>query len=355
MASCPSILRIGPTDSTNLSAVLLRDALTSHFKVPSRSDSWEDTQSLTVVNKYFSAEISLHSLSLDRGNDVEGKEDGVLLVFDSVSAFSSVQGSMIGSFNPFDALTTVHDEAETAGRCGDLLRLCVGVTLSASDSEHVRTKEYEEEYSRRVLWCLDRGYEYVEADLSEEGRSTGHDERDKDGFARIAEALVGTMWSSAVMGSDASKKLKNKFVQSIETQMPAEEHVTSEATIQANPANPKPDSPIVQPQEKSSTDAGSGESKLNDLKVESLILGDKEENQPLKEDHLQEKQFDNLDNLLGEAAKIRDQARTGTISDEDRRKRAGDAASMLMGLLDTMGFDESDDEDIVDSSDDEEK
>jgi hypothetical protein len=354
MASCPSILRIGPTDSTNLSAALLRDALSSHFKVPSQSDSWEDTQSLTIVNKYFSAEVSLHSLSLDRGNDVEGKEDGVLLVFDSVSAFSAVQGSMIGSLNPFDALTTVHDEAEQAGRCGDLLRLCVGVSLSASDSEHVRTKEYEEEYSRRVLWCLDRGYEYVEADLSEEGRSTGHDERDKDGFARIAEALVGTMWSSAVMGSDASKKLKHKFVQSIETQMPAEEHVTREA-VQANPANPKPDLPIVQPQETLSTYAGSGESKLDDLKVETLILGDKEENQPLREDHLQEKQFDNLDNLLGEAAKIRDQARTGAISDEDRRKRAGDAASMLMGLLDSMGFDESDDEDIVDSSDDEEK
>jgi hypothetical protein len=44
-------------------------------------------------------------------------------------------------------------------------------------------------YTRRVLWCLDHGYEYVQVDLMEYGRSIGHSDREKEGFARIVEAV----------------------------------------------------------------------------------------------------------------------------------------------------------------------
>jgi len=51
----------------------------------------------------------------------------------------------------------------------------------------------------RVTSCGAWIVEYVEADLSEKGISSGHDARDKEGFARIVEAISGTVWSSAVM------------------------------------------------------------------------------------------------------------------------------------------------------------
>ena len=50
-----------------------------------------------------------------------------------------------------------------------------------------------------MLWCLDRGYEYVEVDVTPEGMTGGFEERDKDGYARVVEAIGTCMWSSHVM------------------------------------------------------------------------------------------------------------------------------------------------------------
>ena len=65
------------------------------------------------------------------------------------------------------------------------MRLCVGVNF-----EGIGPTAQDNEYSRRILWCLDREFEYVEADCSEQGQQQGHDERDKEGFARIIEARM---------------------------------------------------------------------------------------------------------------------------------------------------------------------
>ena len=42
-----------------------------------------------------------------------------------------------------------------------------------------------------MIWCLDRVYEYVEADLSKAELLRSHDDQEKDRFLRIIEAMLG--------------------------------------------------------------------------------------------------------------------------------------------------------------------
>ena len=62
-----------------------------------------------------------------------------------------------------------------------------------------------------------------------------------------------------------------------------------------------------------------------------------EKENPLEEDYL-----DNIELIMKEAKQIRQASQTGEMTDEERRQRAGNAATMLMGLLDQMGFDDED-------------
>ena len=95
-----------------------------------------------------------------------------------------------------DSTSTISSSSTTTAACDDyLLRLCVGVSLGPYAPHELRGHHHEQEYTKRVLWCLDRGYEYIEVDLS----PTGHEDRDKESFPRAIEAMQGTVWSSAVM------------------------------------------------------------------------------------------------------------------------------------------------------------
>jgi hypothetical protein len=60
----------------------------------------------------------------------------------------------------------------------------------------------------------------------------------------------------------------------------------------------------------------------------------------------EESVLENIEHIMEEAKRIRHSSRMGQLSDEDRRQRAGNAAEVLMGLLDQMGI-----YDDVDSSD----
>jgi hypothetical protein len=55
--------------------------------------------------------------------------------------------------------------------------------------------------------------------------------------------------------------------------------------------------------------------------------------------------FQELELLMKEATRIRDMSRNGDLSDDDRRKRATDAATLMMGLMEQMGIDDTDGDD----------
>lgn len=321
-----SVLRIGPLVDEN--AALLRSAISSHFKVssPHVSDSSATEDQLTISNRYFDASVLLkdlnESISLPT-NDELIQEDGIILIFDTSKAAPVSQ--------TFDHLSHHHESAIQANRAGELLRLCVGASFGPSPLCD-GSKKSEEEYSRRVLWCLDRGYEYVEVDLSEDGMKRGHDERDKEGFARIIEAVSTCMWSSRVMKPRDGVSQVEKSAEN-----------TSKRIKQTEQAD-KYDSAVNNNDE--SREAVAMASLMNDLDEEQSQQASQKEN----ENRQHELAFHQLEQVINEAKQIREASQSDTISDDERRQRAGDTAVKLMGLLEKFGFDDEEDDDDDDEA-----
>ena len=334
--STTSVLRIGPVEN-NASAALLKTALQSHFKTVEDDDDGAPNTTLTVSNRYFHAKVLLEDLSSQHTqttNPDTTKEDGIILVFDAMHSNPNVIGSSISPSSCFDALTMVHDKAEQDGECGDLLRLCVGVYVGEKTPTELRGKNHEEEYSRRVLWCLDRGYEYVEADASQKGQLSGHDERDKDGFARIVEAISGTVWSSAVMEKSKKQELKQSYDQEKESLATKQQEEEGE-----NPYVP-PDPSLLDSQIQSELVKDSADS------TENYFIDDAKAAE-------QDRTMENLEGLLRQAASIREASRAGELTDEERRQRAADAATLMMSLMSQLDTEEDQEDFDVDSSSDE--
>lgn len=323
-----STLRIasaGPSSSSDEPAAsILRSALLDYF--PSNTSATAGT--ITVDNKYFTATVALSDLDIDSASAesntdraIERKEDGMILAFHDVFTTSSTAAATA----PLDVLASVHSAAEASNQAGDLLRLLVAVTMGPVSDKS--TKAAEEEYSRRVLWCLDRGYEYVEADCSLEGMKLGHDDREKDGFARVVEAVGGTVWSCAV-----NKPRGGAAVLATGT-APSADRSAAGATVPP-------------PTRKESKTKSSPSSPFS-LPPEAEIIGDDDDNDNDEGDKFV---FDDLEKVMAEAARIRSQAKSGALTDEERRMRAGDAAVALMGVMERMGFDDSSSADGEDST-----
>lgn len=349
-----SVVRIGPCEG-NASANLLRTALVSHFQKLDESstnaEAFDDKagSTLTMSNKYFTAKVLMEDIG--EAAVPQGKEDGVVLVFDALQSNPDrVVGDGSAGGATFDSLTLAHDEAESKNGAGDLLRLCVGVTLTATTPEEIRGKDAEKEYSRRILWCLDRGYEYVEADLSQEGQEKGHKERDKEGFARIVEAIQGTVWSSAVMSQSKTKELQKSY-QEDTTKLDGDEKEEPE-----NPYEPPDPSKFASLSTGTATSTTSAAEAEGTSIAEGLILDPSsvgpQELEAVRKDLEADQLFEKMEGVLREASRIREDSKSGTMTDDERRARAGDAAMALVNLMSQFGLDDDDDSQIVDSSDD---
>ena len=329
-ASCLSILRLASLADSEQSLSLLTARLLDHFETTKTEES-----ALAISNKYFSATVALRTIHTDQDGGVALKEDGIVLVVEN-------------SQDNLNALNLVHDQAVEAGG-GDLLRLCVMIDDGSTRDTAKTPKEIEEEYSKRVLWCLDRGYEYVPmCDLSEEGVSRGHDERDKEGFARLVEAIQGTVWSSAVMASKTKKQTKPLL-----TESPRDDEEP-----EANAYEPPDPSKLTRLSTGIAISSETDDRREEKARQTLLMQASEEEGEYLsdekvaaslqqkREELANERLFDQFEGAIREASRIRDQSRAGDLSDEDRRKRAGDAAAILMDLMGKMGFDDDEDDEV---------
>jgi hypothetical protein len=376
-----SILRIGPSENS-LSANVLTKALISYFHQNSSIDESDaanttavtatiNTEScLRLQNKYFTANVLLKDIDNQLDDDDNNnnnnkastaitKEDGIILVFDALQSNPDRAPTDGDRFITFDSLSATHEQAERNDTCGDLLRLCVGVSWGEYSPEELRgSKNAEKEYSRRILWCLDRGYEYVEADLSPEGQAKGHHQRDKDGFARIVEAIQGTMWSSAVVDSNRSNELKTSY----RNDMAALKHTTvsnSEEKEETKETIYQPPNPsLLPPWSNNNQNTPSNSEETHDevasagvsTLVDPTMVETSDIMAQLREDLEAEKLFDKMEGLLKEASQIRAASKDGTMSDNERRERAGEAALALVNLMGQFGME--DDEEFLEDSDD---
>jgi Alpha and gamma adaptin binding protein p34 len=378
-----SILRIGPFPDDNECAKQLRNVLVRYFQpkttaIGQSDDSHPSAVSATIENhisisnRYFTAQLMLEEIEIQTSSNLTDRsssetkalsEDGVILVFDAELSHPKFATSMSASF---DTMESVHDRAVENGTAGELLRLCVGIgnsriarNASANLDTKLSEKEYEQEYSRRVLWCLDRGYEYVEVlDLSEESIRQGHDVRDKEGFARVVEAISGTVWTSAVMEPKKQQQLQESFKETrsdVRTSdfVPDAYDETSDARRLNlyEPPDPKlilSDSAIAD-----ETDQEREEKARSALLAEASEPGDLEQTDSSVSDaHARKKELDEertlnaLESSLREARRIRELSKSGQLSDEERRQRAADAAMVIMDAMEKMGkYDDDDDED----------
>lgn len=316
MTSCTSILRIGGPLGSEASISIIKSELSNHF-------SYEKAQEqLHISNKYFTATVRLCPIQGDGEDhgDTCGnvKEDGVMLV--------------LPSSTDIEALTDVHDAIQS--NIGDTLRLCISTFVGSLPN----TKVYQEEYSKRVLWCLDRGYEYIEVDMSEEGLKGGFQDREKDGFARVVEAIGGTVWSSAVMLNGG----KQKKVPSV---------ALSSGTVS--------DVGLLPDQDDAAKEIHPHDSISSDKKVlqesTSCKNNSHDDNNAIRNSSdPDEAMLDHIEQIMDEARRIRESSKMGQLCDEERRKRAGNAAEVLMGLLNQMGLDDDDDDEDNDDDDDSE-
>jgi len=337
--SCHSIVRIGPLNSDDgCYATLLRSSITNYFSSSSSNednDTKNDPHRLAISNRYFDASVAFAGLNQSTDDVITASEsaveDGIILVCDS--SLSASQGMC------FDSLNKLHDNAEKSTDLGDLLRLCVGVSFGPSPLAD-GTKASEEEYSRRVLWCLDRGYEYVEADMSPVGMESGHNDRDKEGFARIIEAISSCMWSSHVM-----KKRTAAAVTSATAANNGSVNTQSQPNENAN-ANANADT--------KSSAVPTSDSEREKAAVANLMEGvdqDIESKNKAEEIKKQELAFHELERVIADAKNIRESSQNDSISDEERRKLAGDTALRMMDLFDKLGFgDDEEDSDETEAS-----
>jgi len=355
---------------------LLHHSLVEHFASllpppPSELSSHHPSM-LHITNQYFEAHVLLDNVTSnfkvsevidgDKVDSNSASEDGLALVFFSHGGSSAEEIS-----KPFDSLSRHHQNAECNRQCGDLIRLCIGITdhdlmdvvSSECEEEYVKTKE--EEFTRRVLWCLDHGYEYVEADLTTFGRSIGHDERDKEGFARIVEAVGSTVWSTAKMHPRTARQLRSAYDadksitsstydtkssesvplkneeyknKTLDTQIPncASRTTESNVVLSKDSGDTEVPCPIQSDSRSQQKNDDESHSKLESLLRDTNKIED-------------EVKLESLEFLIKEASRIRESAKQGELSDDERRQQAGDMALKLISMLgdDLFGSD-SDDE-----------
>ena len=359
-----SIVRVGASNDAfgqQLIEALDHYLTSSSGSSPNTNKNTKKATNFSISNRYFDATVALCPLSLPQTAagtaEVEGNEDGMILIFDDASKES------------FDVLAGLHGMAETNSQNGDLLRLCVGLVTSEDEVIDKSSKAYEDEYSRRVLWCLDHGYEFVESVnvLTKEKLQVGHDTREKEGFARVIEALQGTVWSSANMHAKAKQTLKQSYQEAREkaTTQPQQNTTTTTTTTTDNDMmNEYEPPPTTSLMELAISDRESKEreeqARKTLLEQDGIAENDDDAIVPStttnpQEEAAQERKADkimsDMESALAEATRIRAMSQQGVLSDDDRKQRAGDAAMLLMNLMNQMGEDESDDEEENNDSD----
>ena len=425
---CLSILRLAsPPESHHQAAVnRLRQALLDHFHTDSNESAQEsnDKAALTTTdpdaarqhhlhlsNRYFSAQVALYDVDTSDNNDKyysilsdnkedefqfpqPWKEDGIVLVIGEQENHLQHEHHHHHPTDFETALEPLHQRAVANDRAGDLLRLCIVVTNTSKGDDDVddsnNPEQQDPDFSQRVLWCLDRGYEYVgQVDLSSDGCLQGHDERDKSGFARIVEAIRGTVWSSAVMQTSTQQKLQNSYQQdkeallmntkkkkdgtsSDEQATPFTESSQANESLYVPPSMPLVDggSPLqtlpltpeqVQAQQEREEQArvviweqsnlhNSGDDHVTHPPAGSTLQQQQQQQQQNNQND--ERYFDQLEHALLQAKQIRELSQSGQLSDEDRRQRAGDAAMLLMNLMNYHGGGgDGEDDDSLDEND----
>ena len=284
----------------------LLPSLQSHY-----AKSLSTSNILSVTNTYFDAYVQLTSHSTTsitaatNSEPVEGlivtykpgDDEALIMKFMEEKFFENVQDfGEDDAEAPTPTITTA--DSPSSKKWGSELRMLVCLVSSEAEETAITSlspisdNDDQEDASLKFA-ALMHSFEYCVARVDTDGIKLGHESREKEGFARIIEAVEMTMWGSKV---DKVRETKSQ---------PQEEETVAEA-VQA-----------VQ----SDTD-----------KIDSLLPPP-----PPIEEALNSKNMDDLERLMSSVSQIREMSlNNGFANDDDRRKAASDTAAKLMGLLQLM-------------------
>ena len=236
--------------------------------------------------------------------------EGLLLVFDGDAEASFVAACA--------AWTGFVDASEVA------LRLCVALQPSSFESG-------EDQRAKRIEWCLDHGFEYVEVDSARP--TAGYDDREKDGMPRVMEALESNLWQSAERKPPAPRVPEPPSAANPPPPAPLVEPGPSPSDASAEDATPGP--PPPPPEATLGARPGASDGSAEQQIVRELLAtvdAQEPEGSPLPGDV-------DLERLIGEVSQLRGVA--GSLPDEVRREKA---AAMAMRLLGALELDDDDSE-----------
>ena len=173
-------------------------------------------------------------------------------------------------------------------------------------------------------WCIDHEMELITINSSNLYETWN--EREKEGIARLIEALQSNMWSNININTTKKDNNNNISKESIFNQIELNEVSLSSPSIE-EPIVPVEPVPVIFPDDKTSSEkVDEINNNLNNIKatMDNLDLGG------------------DLHRFVDMARQVREEAMTGNLSDNERRMKAAEVAQRMMEF---MALEDDDDED----------
>ena len=273
---------------------------------------------MAIKNRYYSANVTVMCLDV-----ASAAESGQM---------SGADACVVVNPPDLSALSAVLADHDFGTRL--MVRLLDGPEVEGEEGSE------DESPSELLLWCLDHGFELVTADRS--NLFVTWSEREKDGLARVVEALQPTMWTGMVkadpttvtagMHGGASRggsAARPAPLAGMESSSSTDDVDSAAAAAPAPASEANAASPLIT------------QGSPDPLDFEEIVKAAE-----LSGEQGQEEKFDTVfASFMDEARRVRAAAVSGDVPDAVRRDQAAKIAAQMATF---MNFDEDDDEDESD-------
>ena len=211
--------------------------------------------------------------------------------------------------------------------------------LIATHSDRLIEAEQDKLHSALVLWALDHGFEFVQADAT--NPVEGGSDREKEGLPRVWEAMQSVMWSSMQMhppGGAASGVGTTASVAGAAATLPA-------ADADAPPSGSDASGGDTPSPSRSETDAAAPTAALHSGAVGDAAAETVSQTPEAPASGFEESEdgpgSDEFESMLAQVAAVRAANQQEGVTDEQRRQNAAD---MALKLLSAFGLGDSEED-----------
>jgi len=274
---------------------------------------------MAIKNRYYSANVTVTCVDV-----VSAAESGQM---------SGVDACVVVNPSDLSALSALLADHDFGTRL--MVRLLDGPEVEEEEGGE------DESPSELLLWCLDNGFELVTADRSDLFATWS--EREKDGLARVVEALQPTMWTGMAKAdpTTVTAGMNGGVTGGGGSSVPLAGMESSSSTDDVDSAAAAPAPAPAPASEANAASPLTTQGGADPLDFEELVKAAE-----LSGAQGQEEKFDTVfTSFMDEARRVRVAAMSGDVPDAVRRDQAAKIAAQMATF---MGFDDDDDEDDSD-------